>query len=44
MFDFDDELARRYSAFASYQSDAYPSLIEYHGKNPNKEVDRLLDH
>ncbi len=44
MFDFDDELARRYGVFASYQSDAYPSLIEYYGENPNNEVDRLLDH
>lgn len=44
MFDFDDELARRYGVFASYQSDAYPSSIEYYSENPNNEVDRLLDH
>ena len=44
MFDFDQELARRYGAFASYQSDASPSSIECYGENPLNEVDRLLDH
>ncbi|GHO50932.1 class I SAM-dependent methyltransferase [Ktedonospora formicarum] len=44
MFDFDIELARRYGAFTSYQSDASPSAIEYYGENPAAEMDRLLDH
>src|SRR5713101_8095466 len=44
MFDFDSELARRYGGFASYQSDASPSSVEYYGENPSVEVDRLLDH
>jgi SAM-dependent methyltransferase len=43
MFDFDSELARRYGAFTSYQSDASPSFIEYYGENPAAEMDRLLD-
>ena len=43
MFDFDSELAKRYGAFASYRSDAFPSLIEYYGENPSAEIDRLLD-
>lgn len=44
MFDFDRELATRYGVFASYQSDAAPSSIEYYGENPAVEIDRLLDH
>jgi SAM-dependent methyltransferase len=43
MFEFDIELAKRYGIFASYQSDAAPSQVEYHGENPAAEVDRLLD-
>lgn len=43
MFDFDIELAKRYGAFTSYQSDASPSVIEYYGENPAAEMDRLLD-
>lgn len=42
MFDFDNELAGHYGVFASYQSAAYPSLIEYYGENPAVEMDRLL--
>lgn len=44
MFDFDRELAERYGVFASYQSAAAPSSIEYYGENPSTEVDRLLDY
>ncbi|HZO74617.1 MAG TPA: class I SAM-dependent methyltransferase [Ktedonobacteraceae bacterium] len=43
MFDFDTELAKRYGAFASYQSGISPALTEYYGENPAIEMDRLLD-
>lgn len=43
MFDFDNELAQRYGAFASYPSEVSPALVEYYGENPAVEVDRLLD-
>ncbi|QBD76262.1 class I SAM-dependent methyltransferase [Ktedonosporobacter rubrisoli] len=42
MFDFDIEPARRYGAFASYESAASPASIEYFGENPATEMDRLL--
>lgn len=44
MFDFDGELAQRYGVFASYQTEAAPASIDYHGENPAAEFDRLLDH
>jgi hypothetical protein len=43
MFEFDVELAKRYGIFASYQSDAAPSQVEYYGEIPAAEVDRLMD-
>lgn len=43
MLDIDHALAKRYGAFASYHSDAFPVSIEYYGENPTEEFDRLLD-
>lgn len=39
----DEELSQRYGAYASYESDASPALIEYYGENPADELSRLLD-
>jgi SAM-dependent methyltransferase len=39
----DQELAKRYSSFASYPTDVDPILVETYGDDPADEVDRLLD-
>jgi len=39
----DQQLARKYGAFASYQSDFSPALVEYYGESPADELQHLLD-
>src|SRR5450631_167618 len=39
----DEELARKYGSFASYQSDFAPAFVDYYGENPADEVQRLLE-
>lgn len=43
MFDFDQELARRYGGFTSYPSSVEPTHTEDYGENPAAETDRLLN-
>ena len=38
----DKELADRYGTYASFQTEARPALVEYHGEDPANEVKRLL--
>ncbi len=38
----DDELAARYGAYASFQTEGLPALVEYYGESPADEVARLL--
>ncbi len=39
----DEGLARKYGAFASYQSNFSPDSVEYYGESPADEMQRLLD-
>ncbi len=41
--DLDQELAKRYGAYASYPLKVDPVLIETYGDSPSDEVDRLLN-
>ena len=38
----DDELAARYGAYASFQTEGLPAFVEYYGESPADEVTRLL--